>query len=75
MLVGVPRKKGVEYGAFCVVSRQEFVLDEYGEVVMEKKRDCRNPSTHKEYIIIIIIIIISSSSKKNHDYDYDIDYQ
>ena len=74
MLVGVPRKKGAEYGAFCVVSRQEFVLDEYGEVVMEKKRDCRNPSTHKEYIIIIIIIS-SSSSKKNHDYDYDIDYQ
>ena len=67
MLVGVPRKKGAEYGAFCVVSRQEFVLDEYGEIVMEKKRDCRNPSTHKEYI--------SSSSKKNHDYDYDIDYQ
>ena len=66
MLVGVPRKKGAEYGAFCVVSRQEFVLDEYGEVVMEKKRDCRNPSTHKEYIII-------SSSKKNDDYDYDYD--
>ena len=64
MLVGVPRKKGVEYGAFCVVFSQEFVLDEYGEVVMEKKRDCRNPSTRKEYIII-------SSSKKNHDDDND----
>ena len=60
-------EEGVEYGAFCVVSRQEFVLDEYGEVVMEKKRDCRNPSTHKEYI--------SSSSKKNYDYDYDDDDQ
>ena len=64
MLVGVPRKKGVEYGAFCVVSRQEFVLDKYGDVVMEKKRDCRNSSTRKEYII-------SSSSKKNDDYDND----
>ena len=62
MLVGVPRKKGVEYGAFCVVSRQEFVLDEYGEVVMEKKRDCRNPSTRKANISI---------SKKNHDDDND----
>ena len=68
MLVGVPRKKGAEYGAFCVVSRQEFVLDEYGEIVMEKKRDCRNPSTNKEYIIISI-------SKKNDDYDYDNDDQ
>ena len=70
MLVGVPRKKGVEYGAFCVVSRQEFVLDEYGEVVMEKKRDCRNPSARKANIIIIISCS-SSSSKMNDDYDND----
>ena len=55
------------------LARSSFSMN-MGEVVMEKKRDCRNPSTHKEYIIIIIIII-SSSSKKNHDYDYDIDYQ
>ena len=31
MLVGVLRTKGVECGEFCVVSRQEFVLVEYGE--------------------------------------------
>ena len=47
------------------LARSSFSMN-MGEVVMEKKRDCRNPSTHKEYIII-------SSSKKNDDYDYDYD--
>ena len=57
------------------LARSSFSMN-MGEVVMDKKRDCRNPSTRKEYIIIIIIISSSSSSsKKNDDYDYDYDDQ
>ena len=43
------------------LARSSFSMN-MGEVVMEKKRDCRNPSTRKANISI---------SKKNHDDDND----